>query len=977
MKLKNYFMVLLVFLGTLGLQAQQGPTSVETFDGMTYVPSLASRSSLLPAVTVEREMPDGRMRASWIKSVAGKGYGYDPTNQTRDPYSVAGLIPTRGAEFSFTAAFTSSSPTDPSGALGPNHYFAVFNTGFRIFEKDGTPLTGQLSPLNIFPASGCCDLTVSYDNAADRWVVTFLGGGAQVAVSDGPDPVNDGWFVYNVSTINDYQKLSVWSDGYYITDNNSNPSRRITAMERDAMLAGDPGAQIITFGLPDIATNGFYSPQAFNVSTSDLPASGSLPVVFMQDDAFSGVDPGNDHIGLWEIDVDWVSPGSSTVSAKQEIPLAPFTSVFDGGSFSNLPQPLGGAVIDAIQSTIMNQAQFRKFPGYNSAIFNFVEDADPTSGKLAAIRWIELRQTTDGAPWTLFQEGTYIAPDGKHAWMGSMIMDNQGNIGMGYMSMSGPTTPTTIRVSSYYTGRFSSDAAGDMTVAETLIEPGTGNLPNFRAGDYSKIDVDPVDDQTFYFNNEQVISGGRANVVGVFKLAPDADNDVGVVSIVQPADGTLSSTETVEVIVRNFGALPQSDVPVSFSVDGGAAINEVITGPIAPATNVTYTFTATADLGVVGTTYTIAATTGLVGDEFPANDGISKDVTYLEPDDVGVTALVAPVSGSGLLATETVTIEITNFGGETQTSIPVSYAIDGGTPVAETWTGTLATGESTTYDFTATADLSDLGDYEFISTTILPGDADTSNDANATTVSNVVCQPEGNCEGFGDGVTMLQLADQDITVSCNSTGYADDTDITFSFDLGDNPFAGVLQMGWVDSSFAIWIDFNDNAIFEPTEVVEFGNVPTPDTDFPFEIDFSVLPGVTLGDHLMRVRGEDTSGDGNVLDPCDDLQFGRTNDYIANISGVLGVEEQALANADLIISSTDNNIFDVAINNSQVSGDLNIEVHNVMGQLLVSNMIQNNGGTFNYSLDMSFVPSGVYLVRVGNGKYGKVKRIIVE
>ena len=34
------------------------------------------------------------------------------------------------------------------------------------------------------------------------------------------------------------------------------------------------------------------------------------------------------------------------------------------------------------------------------------------------------------------QEGTYTAPDGRHAFGASMAMDIQGNIGMGYSSMS-------------------------------------------------------------------------------------------------------------------------------------------------------------------------------------------------------------------------------------------------------------------------------------------------------------------------------------------------------------------------------------------------------------------------------------------------------------------------------------------------------------------------------------------------------------
>jgi hypothetical protein len=175
----------------------------------------------------------------------------------------------------------------------------------------------------------------------------------------------------------------------------------------------------------------------------------------------------------------------------------------------------------------------------------------------------------------------------------------------------------------------------------------------------------------------------------------------------------------------------------------------------------------------------------------------------------------------------------------------------------------------------------------------------------------------------------------------------------------------------------MWIDWNDNFVFEPTEIVESGSVANADTDFPFNIDLSVFPGLTTGEHLMRVRGEDTSGDGNVLDPCDDLQFGRTNDYTANVTGVLGVDEQGIADADLIISSSDQKVFQVTLSNPQITSDLNIQVHNVMGQKILSNMIANQGGTFTYTLDMSYVSSGVYLVRVGNANYGKVKRIIVK
>ena len=479
MKLKLSLLVIFC-VGLFSMQAQEeGPVNENFTVTITpqYVPSIASRMSELPPfVNVEKEALDGR--SSKNKVIIGKDAQTEDDFFAANPHRLEQKIPGRAPILVFDAAQSNSSPTDPSLAVGPDHVFVVFNTGYIIYDKNGTDLTGQMSPNpSIFPNSGCCDLTVSYDNAAERWVVSFLGSGAQIAVSDGPNPITSGWNVYNIPQINDYQKLSVWSDGYYMTDNTGGPNR-IYVMERDEMILGNP-AQIVGLPLPGIVTSGFYSPQALSVSNDDLPAGGDATIVYLQDDAWSGVS--NDHLKLWNVNIDWTT-GTGTVDPPVELTTTAFISVFDGGSFSNLSQPGGGSDIDALQATIMNQAQFRKFGTHNSAVFNFVVDTDATGGELAGIRWFELRQAGDGQPWSIFQEGTYTAPNGKHAWHGSLIMDSSGNIGMGYTAMAGPSTPnpTSNRVSSFYTGRFSSDPLNTMTNSEELIAAGTSNIPNFR-----------------------------------------------------------------------------------------------------------------------------------------------------------------------------------------------------------------------------------------------------------------------------------------------------------------------------------------------------------------------------------------------------------------------------------------------------------------------------------------------------------------
>ena len=298
-------------------------------------------------------------------------------------------------------------------------YSLLFNTGFIVYDKAGVAQSAQLPPNpSIFPAPGCCDLTVSFDETAQRWILSFITGlnaGAQVAISDGTstNPLDTGWYVYFIPQIRDYQKVSVWRDGYYVADNRIN-GNKVWVMERDQMLIGNPNAQILGFDLPGIQNFMFSGQQVLSISDDNVPDSGGATVVYFQDDAWNGVT--EDHLKIWSIDVDWETPGNSTVSSPpSEIPVTPFISVFDGGSFSNLTQPPGpGLPIDALSLVVMNQAQFRKFETHNSALFNFVIDVDATSGERAAVRWYELRQTTDGEPWTIFQEGTHVAPDNKH-----------------------------------------------------------------------------------------------------------------------------------------------------------------------------------------------------------------------------------------------------------------------------------------------------------------------------------------------------------------------------------------------------------------------------------------------------------------------------------------------------------------------------------------------------------------------------------
>jgi hypothetical protein len=621
----------------------------------------------------------------------------------------------------------------------------------------------------------------------------------------------------------------------------------------------------------------------------------------------------------------------------------------------------------------MNQAQFRKFSSHNSAILNFVVNISGDASNLAGVRWFELRQDGDGQPWSLYQEGTYAAPDGKHAWNASMAMDMQGNIGLGYSGMGGSNNQY---VSTYYTGRYASDALGTMSITEEIIQAGTGNIGGTRFGDYSKLAVDPSNDKAFWFNNE-LMSGSRANYVGVFQIAANYANDVGVVSIDSPVTGSLTSAENVTVTIFNYGENDASNFDVTYQVDGGTTITETYTGTIGSALTDQFTFSATTDMSTVGSTYVITASTMMSGDEDTANDLYTADVTHLNANDIGVSAISSPSSGTNLSATEQVTVTITNYGGATQTDFDVSIDLDG-TIVTETVAGPLQGNSTIDYTFIYVADLSAFGSYSITAYTSLSSDYDNSNDSTSVTVSNINCTPESNCMyngAPGDGFQLVSIGDIYNETGCSDNGYGDYTAISTDLEQGStNPL--ILTTNYGSQNVRVWIDYNDNFVFEsPDELVVDNYVIGPGSgniSVTGQTSITIPSDAVLGQHIMRLKSNWNAGVPD--DACEDTAWGETEDYSVNIVTSLGIDD-INQNSEFSVVSLGNNQFDVNLNSSYV-GKIELTVYNVLGQRMVFHRFENTG-TFNYDLDMSYVAKGVYLVKVGNSSFGKVQKIIVE
>jgi len=877
-------------------EGPQGPTLVVDAIFMGEVPSIESQianGTFIPDQNIVKEFNPKKWGANI--SVPGKGLpvGSDPLwdQQSRAPQTQG-----RAPILTFEAAASGSTPTDPTGAVGPNHFVNSWNSAFRIWDKAGNPLTPVASLGTILPGT-LGDPIVIYDRYADRFLITeFFSNGFDVAISQGPNPVTSGWYTYRfvTSTFPDYPKFSVWSDGYYITANkdagSAGSSQVVFVLNRAQMLTGSP-ASMIGFPLPGIITSGFYSPLAFNANGSTPPPPGNVPVVYMQDDSWAGVS--SDHLKLWNINVNWTTPASSTISSPQIIPTSPFDGLFDGGSFSNLPQPPGGPDIDALQATIMYMAQYRRFPGYNSAVLNFVVDlngADNYSG----IRWFELRQPTDGAPWSIYQEGTYSAPGGVSAFCGNMCMDQNGSIGLAYTVVSTSTYP-----SLRFTGRRASDPLGTMTLTEDVIANGTQVDPHYRYGDYAQMTIDPLDDLTFWSIGEY-FNGGRKNQVGVFQIPP-----LSPVAQFSASPTTATVNQTV-----SFTDLT-SNSPTTWSWTFSPNTATFVGGTTANSQNPQVQFTA------AGTyTVTLAATNAFGSDSeiktnyititpycIPAFSYGTSSGDYISLVQLGSINNATGASSApyfnyyNSLSTDlarassnTITLSAGSWFNNNDISVWIDYNQNGVFETSEKLGNvTLGAAPATgTISFTvplaaalgstrmrvrevyATPDIDPCFTYNYGET----------EDYNVNILPVQYCSPGFlNGSDYGDYISLVQLGTINNATgalpspyynyySSMSTDLSPGSDYTITLRAGTFPSA---------NHISVWIDFDQNGIFEAYE--KLGNVVLAAMPATGSINFTVPANAPVGITRMRVR--EVFNFSNA-DPCSAYGFGETEDYNVNI-----------------------------------------------------------------------------------------------
>jgi hypothetical protein len=449
-------------------------------------------------------------------------------------------------------------PPDTNGAVGPSDYVQWVNSSIAVYDKHGTRLLGPLPGNMIWnDFGGLCetenrgDPTVRYDQLADRWVLTQFAWKATFdnptppflqcfAVSKTPDPTGPYYryaFTIPDDVFNDYVKLAVWPDAYYLTEHRYQMGpvgAGAFAFDRNAMLAGLP-ATAVYFQL---------GPGLFGILPSDLdgptPPPPHTPDTFVKADD-DGCNYPHDQLELWRFAVNFARPEASTFVGPTPLRTEPFDSTVCTGQV-HVSQPGTAQQLDLLSDRMMYRASYRNFGAYQSLV---ALHADVIDGRRIGMRWYEIRDPARAA--RIAQQGTY-APDPDSRWMGSVAQDGLGDLAIGF-SLAGADTFPSIG----YAGRASTDPPGTMSSGEGRLATGSASqTASLRWGDYSSLTVDPVDDCTFWYTQEYYPAGTEPDTVdwhtriGSFRFP-----DCGPVS-------TLGGTSREgEVLTAGSGSWPE------------------------------------------------------------------------------------------------------------------------------------------------------------------------------------------------------------------------------------------------------------------------------------------------------------------------------------------------------------------------------------------------------------------------------------
>ena len=366
------------------------------------------------------------------------------------------------------------------------------------------------------------------------------------------------------------------------------------------------------------------------------------------------------------------------------------------------------------------------------------------------------------------------------------------------------------------------------------------------------------------------------------------------------------------------------------------------------------------------------------------------DIYTPQAIDASVFAISNMNSGCGLSATTPVDVSIFNWGGSAISGFPVSFVVDNGTPVTETFTGTIPAGGSSSFLFTGTADFSAVGPHTIKAYSSLPSDGNASNDTTIATVTNIPPVVLGSTpvtEGFemASGTTpppgwTIEDTDGDGNIWDFATTYTHNGLVCARLGVG-NPLAASPE-NWLfspcldltagtDYRIEYWYkSFTATATSYQLEL-RYGSAATGAamtnnvavdplfTDSTYHLASHTFSPTSSGVYNIGINGFGSGVDNSI----------RIDD--ASMVVVTGIKDNDLSsNVTLMPNPTTTEL----LVSAKLYGNSTLTVYNQLGQEVIK---QNYNEPFRITLDIQSLNKGVYTLKINNADGVVVNKFVKQ
>lgn len=241
------------------------------------------------------------------------------------------------------------------------------------------------------------------------------------------------------------------------------------------------------------------------------------------------------------------------------------------------------------------------------------------------------------------------------------------------------------------------------------------------------------------------------------------------------------------------------------------------------------------------------------------------------------------------------------------------------------------------------------------------------------TVVNGLCTSVANTT-YQTSTTLVQFGSIN-QASGKPSGYSDYTAVSTDM-YQDSSYDLTVNMN-TDGDYLcttnVWIDWNQNCIFESGEEYDLGSavnvVNGASANSPLSI--TIPSDAKVGVTTMRV----TTKYNSAASACENGHDAEVEDYSINVLASLSVEEFGNTSDFVVYPNPNNGYFVVKFTNNG-NNDINISIYDIRGRRVFNN-IYGNDPEFNEEINLGVLQSGMYLLKVSNGEKVITKKILVE